>query len=1337
MSRFKQYQTAHSHPQSLDTGSTPKAFCDRAIELGAPGLTVTDHGSLAACRAVYDLAKKAKLIPILGLEAYFRDDNCPIMGAAGIPKNADGKYVDYLKYGHVTMHALDASAYGAMVRLLSKADERAEKHGSERKPLFDWANLEELGSYNITMTTGCLIGIVPRLLLDHNDLKMAEQYFSKLKSIVKPGNLYVEMFPHDCSKNWVEGVFITLADGSTNRFYAKKNLMTNIGEIQASNLARSWASPDNKHLVLRSVKDRTTWREMAEQAIVKVEHIEGFLPNECRPWAQDGDLQAGLNRAMRFLAKKHDCKILIGDDSHYAKADEKVVQDVRLAQSGSWRFYGAYHMMSSDEAFPHFQKIGVKEPEFEGWIENGAEWTNRFKDFVFDSQPSLPTKFYEPKYEAYSWFKPDGKDNSLRYVMELIKKHGRMDWSNKQYTERLRAEINLLHNNGTIDLIPYFFIDEEACSIYEAKGLLTGPGRGSAAGILLTYLLGITHVDPLKYDLSMERFLTLDRVQSGKLPDIDQDLPHRDLLINPEDPTKGWLPERFGEHYSQISVDSTLKLKMAVKDVSRSQRGEVPPEIEIFTKKFIMPPMGMTDFDFVLGHETDGEGWVQGSVEYDPALRDYIKFTNALCAHEKAEQTDWEIVQKCLGLARQKGRHACAFIIANRPIHEFIPMTTVSDVRVTAYNAKAVEAVGGLKMDFLVVNSLNDIGDCIKLVQGRHEGKLTFTDTTLDGKRVPSCRLVPMHDKLMDVWDLPEDQDVFTDIVTGKTEETVFQFSTEGVQQWMKQFAHRKANGNFAIDSIEGLSALTALDRPGPLNMFVANPDEGGQHNLLVEYARRARGETPSPGILKVFDDLIPETFGVMVYQEQLQKMYQQLTGCSLTEAESFRNDVSKKLKSEIDKAYTPFIERAGAKIGEEEAKAAWQFFLTWAEYGFNKSHAVCYSVIGYACAYLKHYYPLEWWTAVLRNASKHDISEKFWRHCGHLIDLPDIKLSGNNFEIQNERIRAPLNLLMGVGESAHKQISASAPYTDIFDFCKKIEVYREETGAWSVKPKVIKDTKNKVVDPETGRKVSPEITVQVNHLKKGYSALNRGIVTKMILAGTMDALFPEGLHVGEQLQMYEQAVSDAANESLQRLHPRTNDPKPPKQVKVEAVDDKVWNIGPIRRYQTKKAILPTFGTDLRELVLAQKVQGLSPGSSEGEVPVYYWTNQHTGNVDAIGVGTASDIEELNRVQVQAGGAIQVAVVAYVEAWRCFNYGEDRRQACELQLEINSARFKFVRWGGKNKLPEIYKQDLTGAVIIAILNKWSNDRPFSFDDVIVVQSPIDANQPEPEKADSL
>jgi DNA-directed DNA polymerase III PolC len=1323
---MRNFPSCHSHPQSLDSGSTPEAFAAREVELGSGVLTATDHGSLAACRKIYDLAKENGLTPVLGMEGYLRDDDCEILAKNGYRKNVHGKFIGAPKYMHFCAHFQDQAAYECAVRLLSNADERLDeilpklepedrKHGKERKPMFTWRDLEELGSHNVTLTTGCMIGVVQRHIMDNDDLRTAEGYFQKLKSIAKPGNLYVELNPHDTSMNWVEGVFIHLKDGTIKRWYDKKVLKTNVGEIRAGDLAKVFEG--SEHKILLAVKNRATWEEFEPQEIVKVIQERGYQPNECRPWAPDGDLQAGLNKVMMILAKRYGTKILIGDDSHYATADEKVVQDVRLAQDGAWRFYGSYHRMSSEEAFVQIsRKLNVSEAQFEGWVENSHEWAGRFKDFKFNTPPSLPTKFYEEIYATRPWFKND-KDDSLRYTMELIKKHGRMDWSNKAMTSRLQAEIQILHNNGVIDLLPYFMVDEEVCSFFEEQGLLTGPGRGSAAGLILTYLLGITHVDPLKYKLSMERFITLDRIASGGLPDIDQDLPklRRGILIDEE---TGWLKKRFGDHYAQISVDSTLRVRQAIQDVSRERRGHVPKEIYGLTGRMIMPPQGMTDHEFVMGNDKEGEDHIQGSIEYDPALRAYIKMF----------PEDWGIVTKCLGLPRHKGKHACAFVIANKPIRDFIPITTVADGRVTAYTAGSVEAVGGLKMDFLGLGALDDITDCIRLIHeafSRDMG-VEFKNQVINGKLVRAHHLVPVPSTngwtLADIWDLPEDQDVFSEVATGKTE-TVFQFNTPGAVQWLQHFAFQKADGRYAISSIEDMAAFTALDRPGALQVELRDPEQPEHvHNALVEFARRSRGAPQTPDILSVFDELIPETYGVMVYQEQLQFMYQQLTGCTLSEAENFRKLVAKKKYDKIQKLHAPFLESAGARLGDvETARKAWDFFISWAKYGFNKSHSVAYVTVSYACAYLKHHFPLQWWCAVLRNASKNEVNNKFWRHINRIVDQPDVKLSGENYEIQGERIRMPLSQLQGFGPAAKEQLQRYAPYTDIADFCQKIDNHQRATGTWTTKDKL---KKVKSPDPSNPKKkITTEVTVQEKVLKRGTSALNRKVIRACILTGAMDSLFPEGLGVGGKFEMFEAELAKAMGKK-----------------KPQAVDPALWEIKPLPRYQTCKQMLSTYGDNLGRLIEYQYNDQFFGTDPESGTRYLNWTppNSKTRRNIVVGLVGAEQLEQLSIQKLVDDQSLTVAVAAYVETYELRAFGENKeKEMCKLQLDVEGARYEFVAWPKKdsNQVMDVYHQPLKGAVVIAILNRWKDDKPFGLSDLIVVEQPLKGKEKEEEEED--
>jgi DNA-directed DNA polymerase III PolC len=1286
MSELRNFPTPHCHQASLDTASTPAAFAEREVQLGTGALTCTDHGSMGELNVVYGLAKKHGLTPILGLEGYVRDDNCPILTRAGIEKTykkdrsgeviADSaSFRDYNKYYHITLHALNNDAYEAMVRGLSKADFRAEQHGSERKPLFDWSDIENLGAYDVTMTSGCLIGMVQRhLMSDRPDL--AIQYYEKLRSIPKPGNFYVEIFPHRCDTYWESSVEVTLEGGEKLKLRKDKKLrLSDEKEMKAEELAQRIAR-GSKMGKLVALKHYSKWEEREAKEIVSCQVLEGFLKNECRPWCPDGDVQLGTNKFMLELAQRYGDKILISDDAHFATPDEKIVQDSRLGGAGgSWKFANSYHRQDSNEAYAYFRDVmGVSKATYEGWVENNVEWSQRFKGFKFVERKSLPTKFYP--------------ENTLGHLKSLIDKHGRMQWGNPEWVERLKGEIELLHSNGTIDLLPYFFLAEEVNYLYEEQEMLTGPGRGSAAGLLLTYVLGVTHVNPLQYKLSRDRFLTVDRIRSGKLPDIDMDFPDRDLLM---DPKEGWLYKRFGDHVAAISTNTMLRLKSSLKDVCRSQKGYVDDETEALCKTIANPPQGVDDADYVFGYVGDDGKEVKGLYEESKQLRAY--------AQKYPER--WNIVTKMLGIARQKSRHACAMVVANEPISNFIPLTTISGVRTTQYTAGSVEDRGGLKMDFLGLNSLKDIQACIRMVQERNGGvrKQKF----IDGLRVPGFRQVPFEGADYDVWALPADQAVFRGIAEGRTE-TVFQLNTPSARQWLKEFDFERSEGRKAIDSIESISAFTALDRPGPLDAEVKD-EQGNTHNMLVEYANRAKGMLPV-GNIPALDEMLPETLGVMVYQEQLEAVYRKLTGCSAAEAEEFRRNVAKKKMDKVKAAYPAFIERAARQIGEEQAQAVFDQMVTFGQYGFNASHSVCYSVIAYACMFLKTHYPVEWWCAVLRNADKKEIGEKFWKHCRQWIDLPDIAHSTDNFEIQNDRIRAPLSFLMGVGAGAHHELVDGRPYRDIADFADKVNLTKKKgmTAAFDQDGK-----------PKLDKHGNPK-------MRLGTSALNKGVVQRLIVAGVMDSLYPAGMVIEDKLQTYFNELA-ASHTRLFGARKRPDSP----DVKYRSVD-------PLTRYQLRKQILPIYTDDLIPLVWDMRLKDLEQGkfsilfkptTEEATKAVLHQMGKRA-DFGAVPLVSGDAVKRLNTLMLPEGQSVTVGTVGYVLKERRFQYQAGERKALSVLLDVGGEQFDFVKWpdyrSGRLMAPE---QDLTGSIVIGVLNRYREDKPFSLEAIVVVQPPLD------------
>lgn len=1269
------FVSAHCHPGSFDSGSSPEQFAKREVELGTGAMVVTDHGTLEMTRRVYNLCKDNKkyqsLTPILGCEGYFRDDNCDILSAAGAARSKDGTFRDHLKYQHLTLHCLDEEAYSALSRVLSDADLRAEQHGSERKPLFSWKDLEYLGSYNITCGSGCLIGMVSRHLLDHNDPRTALKYYDRMRSCFKPGNFYAEVFPHNCTQNWESCVRIEEEGKEPFEVPVWKTLKTQAGSIKAKELAQEFQAgaklAAKKHIRLLEVMENRAFKALETPIEIKnVVLREGFVPNECRPWCPNGDVQAGVNRFVIGVAESRGDKILISDDSHFAYPHEKVVQDIRLK---TWRMANNHYRFSSEEALAYFKNdMGIGEDKFRQWVDNTLEWSQRFKNFKFAPRKALPTAFYP--------------ENSFQHTMKLIAAHGRMDWSDPWRVERLKAEINLLHKNGTVDLLPYFFVIEEVCRLYAKNGRLTGPGRGSAAGLQLSWLLGITHADPKEFKLSMERFMTLDRIQNNKLPDIDQDLPSRDLLVGPNE-EGGWLQERFGECVAQISTNSTLKLKSAIKDVFRFEDGYVPSDIEALCKALPTPPQGIEDRDFVFGYKDSDGVWIPGVVETSDLVKDF-----------KAKYPEkWAKVDLLLGLTRQKSRHACGFVISSEPIKNFIPLATIKGVRCTSFSAPEVEAAGGLKMDFLNVNSIKDVENCLRLIQERYwPGNLELEKdeegieyTTINGIRVNKVQVVIGRDgKPYDIWDLPEDAAVYRDICEGRVE-TVFQLEGGAARQGLKEF--QPQGDILPLDSVEDLAVFTALDRPGGLDAMVQD-EKGQEHNMLVEFARRSKGQNPV-GSMPILDELLPETLGVTVYQEQLQHVFQVVADTTAVEADKFRQRIGKKKFVEVDAKDKPvFMKGAVARLGKEEADRLWAMLYAWGQYGFNKSHAVCYMITAYACAWLKHHYPLEWWASVLTNSDRKEIDEEFWQYCGHLIVLPDIKNSRKNYYINGNKIQAPLSLLKGIGDKAHEQLLMAAPYQNIQDLIQKIDAWRVANGT--------------IVEKENKKTKKVE-----KKLRKAVTALNSTVLKNLIIVGAMDSLFQETdsnglpLTVLDKLRMYDEAVTAVTGE------------KPGSSASVYEKD-----FTDLVKFQFKKKVLPGYSQDMVELV-AHHLTWENPHYKAE-------TNVVVRKDEEFRLTSGQDFADLRALDMVPLGGIMIAVPAYVIKWEKLTYvrGGETKTAAKLFLDIDGVRTELVRWPTKNGIPASLEEDVTGAVILCYLSRKEDSDSFFFVDAEIVAPPL-------------
>ncbi|SHQ00296.1 DNA polymerase III subunit alpha [Mycobacteroides abscessus subsp. abscessus] len=537
----------------------------------------------------------------------------------------------------------------------------------------------------------------------------------------------------------------------------------------------------------------------------------------------------------------------------------------------------------------------------------------------------------------------------------------------KEHKERLRYELSVIEKMKFAD---YFLIVWDFMRFSREQHILTGPGRGSAAGSLVSYVLYITDVDPLKYDLLFERFLNPERIT---MPDIDIDFPdhRRDEVIE-------YVANKYGEaHVAQIVTFGTLAAKAALRDVGRAF-GLNTKELEGLSRA-VPSQLGIS---------------LKDAYAQSERLRVFVN-------ESPTNQRLFETAVKLEGLPRHTSTHAAGVVISEEPLVNTVPISEGSQsVYLTQYAMDDLEEVGLLKMDFLGLRNLTLIESIIDLIKKR-------VRVNFDIKTIPL-----------------DDKDTFLMLSRGETT-GVFQLESEG----MRHVLRRLKPTNF-----EDIVAVNALYRPGPMEnipMFI-DRKHGKEH---ISY---------------LHEDLKPileNTYGIIVYQEQIMQIASTMAGFSLGEADLLRRAVGKKKKEILDKERQHFVEGAMTKGYESSiANEVYDLIVKFANYGFNRSHAVAYSVIAYQLAYLKANYPVYFMAALLSssigNESKIAQYIKECREMGIQVLPPSINKSGYTFLVENHAIRYSLTAIKGIGVAALKGLFSarkSKKFSDLFDFCIRV----------------------------------------------------------------------------------------------------------------------------------------------------------------------------------------------------------------------------------------------------------------------------------------------------------
>ena len=739
------------------------------------------------------------------------------------------------------------------------------------------------------------------------------------------------------------------------------------------------------------------------------------------------------------LAEKHGVKVIATNDAHFVRKEDGPAHDRLICLTTNayiddpdrLRYTQQEYLKSEEEMaalFPGHPEV----------ITNTLEICDKVESYSIDRGHVLPKFQIDPDFladidnqlEKYKDVidagRCDEKGNdrgeefrySVAFLCHLCYKgaHERYgETLNQETSERLDFELKTISRMGFPD---YFLIVQDYIAAARAHGISVGPGRGSAAGSAVAYCLGITNLDPIKYDLLFERFLNPERVS---MPDIDVDFDDdgRYRVIQ-------YVQDHYGvDHVSHVITFGTMAAKGAIKDVARISRLPLD-ESNRLTKMIPDKPITVTETSEVElkeGEEPengerviekDGKRYkiVKKDSDKKPTLKNCVKYVPELKnEYENGSPLVREVLNYALqleGCIRQVGIHACAMIIGRGNLTDYIPITlgvdkaTDQKVWVSQYEGSFIEDVGMLKMDFLGLRTLSIIKICLAEVKKRFG---------ID----------------IDIEKIPIDDPKAYEIYSNGDTKSVFQFESPGMMEWLQKLHPER---------FEDLIAMNALYRPGPMD-------------YIPSFVARKRGEEPITYDLPAMEEFLKETYGVTVYQEQVMLISQKVAGFSKGKADKLRKAMGKKKIDILQSLYNDFIE-GGKKNGhpEEVLKKIWKDWEKFASYAFNKSHATCYAWVSYQTGWLKAHYPSEFQAANL-SMNKNNMAEiqAIMADCKkHRIKVlnPDVNESESNFTVnKNGDIRFGMGGMKGFGANIVDAIvaerEANGSFKDIYDFSERM----------------------------------------------------------------------------------------------------------------------------------------------------------------------------------------------------------------------------------------------------------------------------------------------------------
>jgi DNA polymerase-3 subunit alpha len=687
------------------------------------------------------------------------------------------------------------------------------------------------------------------------------------------------------------------------------------------------------------------------------------------------EIEQRVNKELVRLSKETGIPLVATNDCHYLHHSDAHAQEVLLCiQTGKTMSEPNRMKFATDQFyFKTAEEMAKVFRDLPDALSRTVDIAARCNVKIERIPNALPEFKVPEGHTAGSYFEQVTREGFAKRVpyLERLAQQGLLHHPLSEYERRLSSEIEMIKK---MRYEGYFLIVWDFIHYARAQEVPVGPGRGSAAGSLVSYALRVTDVDPLQYNLLFERFLNPERVS---MPDIDIDfcMRRRGELID-------YVTRKYGrENVAQIITFGTMAAKAAVKDVGRAM--DIPyGEVDRLAK------MIPTTLGIELQTALEEAPQLKSAVESDEKLKDLMA-----------------VALRLEGLSRHASTHAAGVVISPQPLTELVPVyKTNRDEITTQYDMNALERIGLLKMDFLGLTTLTVLHDAVKMTEQNRGVKIDLDSLAL------------------------EDEATYKLFSRGDTT-AIFQFESHGMRDILRRYQPTR---------IEDLTALNALYRPGPI--------QGG---MIDDFINRKHGKTKVNYELPQLKNILEETYGVILYQEQVMQIANLLASFSLGEADILRRAMGKKKKEEMAAQRAKFL--AGCeknKINEKKAVRIFDLMEEFAGYGFNKSHSCAYALLAYQTAYLKAHYPVEFMAALLTsetgNAEKQVKYINEARGMGVSILPPDVNESDLYFTPVGDSIRFGLAAIKNVGENTAKAIRegrlSQGEYKSLYDFCERIE---------------------------------------------------------------------------------------------------------------------------------------------------------------------------------------------------------------------------------------------------------------------------------------------------------